>query len=150
MPPAVEAQSLNHWTARAVPVFNFLMNYQTVFHSTCTISCFHQQHKMESREFPGGPAVRTRRFHCHGQGSIPGQGTKVPQAAQHGQKRWNPIFHLLLSLLLIIASLVFVKCYLVVLICISLVATKVEHLFMCLLATCISYLEKCLLKSFAP
>ena len=32
------------------------------------------------REFPGGPVVRTRRFHCHGLGSIPGWGTKIPQA----------------------------------------------------------------------
>ena len=30
------------------------------------------------REFPGGPVVRTRRFHCRGPGSIPGQGTKIP------------------------------------------------------------------------
>ena len=31
--------------------------------------------------------VRTWHFHCHGPGSIPGQGTKIPQAAQHGQKK---------------------------------------------------------------
>ena len=35
-------------------------------------------------EFPGGPVVRTRHFHCC---SIPGQGTKTPQAAQHGEKK---------------------------------------------------------------
>ena len=29
-------------------------------------------------EFPGGPVVRTWRFHCRGQGSIPGWGTKIP------------------------------------------------------------------------
>ena len=40
-----------------------------------------------SLEFPGGPAVRTSQFHCHGPGGkIPGQGTKIPQAAQHSQK----------------------------------------------------------------
>ena len=38
-------------------------------------------------EFPGGPVVRTRRFHCCGRGSIPGQGTKIPQATQHSQKQ---------------------------------------------------------------
>ena len=32
------------------------------------------------REFPGGPVVRTRHFHCSGPGSIPGGETKIPQA----------------------------------------------------------------------
>ena len=30
--------------------------------------------------------VRTRCFHCWGLGSIPGQGTKIPQAVWHGKK----------------------------------------------------------------
>ena len=31
--------------------------------------------------------VRTRHFHCQGLGSIPGQGTKIPQATQLSQKK---------------------------------------------------------------
>ena len=31
--------------------------------------------------------VRTLHFHCGGLGSIPGWGTKIPQAKRHGQKK---------------------------------------------------------------
>ena len=39
--------------------------------------------KARSGEFSGGPKVRMQHFHCLGLGSIPGQGTKIPQAALH-------------------------------------------------------------------
>ena len=53
-------------------------------------------------------------------------------------------------LFFIIAILVDVKWYLTVAsICISQLTTNVDHLFVCLLAICISSLEKYLFKSFA-
>ena len=37
-------------------------------------------------DFPGGPVIKNPHFHGRGKGSIPGRGTKIPQAVCCGQK----------------------------------------------------------------
>ena len=43
--------------------------------------------KVQHREFPRGPVVRTLSFHYSAPGSLPGQGTKILQVSGYSQKK---------------------------------------------------------------
>ena len=49
------------------------------------LTCSLKKKKSLFLDFPGSLVVKTLHFQCRGAGSIPGQGTKIPHAARHGQ-----------------------------------------------------------------
>ena len=59
------------------------------YRSPIRCSIQHGSQKWKHREFPGDPVVGLHALPAEGLCSIPGRGTKNPQAVQHGQKKKN-------------------------------------------------------------
>ena len=71
--------------SKSVCICNFDRQCQNCPPEEVDQHCHHQQIKVESQDFPGGPVFMTLCSQCRGTGSIPGRGTKISRAAR-GQK----------------------------------------------------------------
>lgn len=94
--PPVAPASVNGLTSECVLVLNCRRDRANLRKrggkatETVKTSCEDTAGRKNSRglwEFPGGLVVRIVGFHCCGQGTILAQGTKILQAARHGQKK---------------------------------------------------------------
>ena len=69
-------------TLKYLCFLNLFLTLSTHFQSNITNLI-----KKTNAKFPGSPVVRTQCFHCWGPGSIPGWGTKIPEAVLHAAKK---------------------------------------------------------------
>ena len=83
--PELSVRNMDAWNIKDISLLPFHLGIATWLRSDqrCEWNCAETSKKC-LREFPGGPEIRTQCSHCHG--SVPGQGTKIPQVAQCGQK----------------------------------------------------------------